>query len=95
MTNRTHLVLGASGQDGLLLTDLLARQGERVVACAGPAASSGTGRPGVEWRALDITDTEAFARLVEEHSPDVVHNLAALSSSWRSTRPTWCTTSRR
>jgi len=84
VTSRIHLVLGAGGQDGFLLTQLLAHHGERVVACArGDAGSSRV--PGVDWRPLDVTDTGAFADLVREHRPAVVHNLAALSSvgaSW-------------
>lgn len=94
MTPRTHVVLGAGGQDGSALVDLLARQGERVVACVRPGGSGrpgGSNRAGVDWQPLDVTDTTAFARLLGEHSPDVVHNLAALSSvgaSWSDPRAT-------
>jgi len=83
---RTHLVLGADGQDGALLTDLLARRGERVVACARSIPPDDRPQaPTILWHELDVTDTDAFARLVGEHAPDVVHNLAAVSSvgeSW-------------
>ncbi|MGY2876270.1 GDPmannose 4,6-dehydratase [Marmoricola sp. URHA0025 HA25] len=83
MTPRTHLVLGAGGQDGSLLVDLLVRSGERVVACVRPESA----RPphGSVVEPLDVADTDGFARLVAEHSAEVVHNLAALSSvgaSW-------------
>jgi GDPmannose 4,6-dehydratase len=65
-----HLVTGAGGQDGRLLVDLLRRQGGEVVA--------------LSLADLDVTDTAAFRRLVARHRPDVVHNLAALSSVGRS-----------
>lgn len=67
-----HLVTGAGGQDGRLLVALLRSQGDEVIA--------------LTQADLDVTDADAFARLVEKHRPDVVHNLAALSSvgqSWR------------
>jgi len=83
---RTHLVLGADGQDGWLLTELLVRHGEQVVACVRSSLPEGRRpHPGADWQALDITDTDAFGRLVRDRAPDVVHNLAAISSvgeSW-------------
>lgn len=86
MTPRTHLVLGADGQDGWLLTELLVRHGEHVVACVRSRLPEGRRfTPGADWRVLDITDTSAFEFLLRDLAPDVVHNLAAISSvgdSW-------------
>jgi GDPmannose 4,6-dehydratase len=85
VTARTHVVLGAGGQDGSALVDLLVRHGQHVVACVRPGGSRRPDTSGVDWQVIDVTDTKALARLLAQHSPDVVHNLAALSSvaaSW-------------
>jgi len=83
--SRTHLILGADGQDGWLLTELLVGKGEQVVACVRSGLPEGRRpTPGADWRVLDITDVDAFASLLDEQRPDVVHNLAAVSSVWQS-----------
>ena len=85
---RTHLVTGVAGQDGVLLARYLLRAGDRVV---------GTVRAEQDHRAMacyldavevvvhDLRDQEGFRALLDEHRPDAVHNLAAMSSvgaSW-------------
>jgi GDPmannose 4,6-dehydratase len=84
---RTHLVTGVAGQDGVLLARLLLAHGDRVVGTVLP--DSGDALLGyldrVEVVEHDVRDTDGFAGLVDEHRPDVVHNLAALTSvgaSW-------------
>lgn len=79
-----HLVTGAGGQDGILLTRLLQSLGHDVVAAtrSGAPVSGHTG-PVV---ALDVRDTSAYIALIRSHRPDVVHHLAGLSSvgeSWK------------
>lgn len=85
---RTHLVTGVTGQDGVHLARALLAAGERVVgthlgATPGPY---GVYLDGVALTPLDVRDDARFAALLEEHRPDVVHHLAALSSvgdSWQ------------
>jgi GDPmannose 4,6-dehydratase len=86
---RTHLVTGVAGQDGVLLARLLLARGDRVIGTVLP----GTDNPlaiyleRVEVLEHDVRDVDGFARLVEAHRLDVVHNLAALTSvgaSWGS-----------
>jgi GDPmannose 4,6-dehydratase len=85
-----HLITGIGGQDGILLGRHLRGRGEQVI---------GTIRPGSDTRRRlqvylpdvvlvehDIRDDEGFSRLLTEHRPDRVYNLAANSSvggSWR------------
>lgn len=84
---RTHLITGVTGQDGVLLARHLVSLGEQVVGTVtydtDPRAAIYL--PEVTIEVLDIRSTSAFADLVSRHRPDVVHNLAALSSvgaSW-------------
>lgn len=83
----THLVTGAMGQDGRLLARLLLDLGHRVVGTTlNPVARPGLLPEGTVVEALDITDRAAFARVLDSHRPDVVHNLAGQSSvglSWQ------------
>jgi len=86
--NRTHLITGVAGQDGVLLARLLRSRGDHVVGTVLP----GRGQPplapyldGVDLVPLDIRDRDGFASLVERVRPHAVHNLAAVSSvgdSW-------------
>jgi GDPmannose 4,6-dehydratase len=85
----THLVTGVAGQDGIHLARLLLRQGIRVFGTArlgsAETAAMAPYLRGVELRDLDVRDTDRFATIIDEVRPDVVHNLAAMSSvgaSW-------------
>ncbi|MGY1868658.1 MULTISPECIES: GDP-mannose 4,6-dehydratase [Nocardia] len=64
----TIVVTGAAGQDGTLLSDLLAARGERVLRI---------GRDGP----VDITDAAAVQRLVASERPEQVYLLAAVQHS--------------
>ncbi|QIS12370.1 GDP-mannose 4,6-dehydratase [Nocardia arthritidis] len=64
----TVVVTGAAGQDGRLLSDLLAARGRRVL---------GLGRGGP----VDITDPDAVDRLIAEERPEQVYLLAAVQHS--------------
>lgn len=84
---RTHLVTGVTGQDGVHLARALLAAGEHVVGThLGPDPGPyGVYLDGVVLTPLDVRDDARFAALLEEHRPDVVHHLAALSSvgdSW-------------
>ncbi|GAA4109600.1 GDP-mannose 4,6-dehydratase [Nocardioides fonticola] len=83
----THLVTGVAGQDGVHLARLLHAAGHRVVGTVSDASEPETlvYLEGIELAAHDVRDSRGFARLLERVRPDVVHNLAALSSvgaSW-------------
>lgn len=82
----THLITAVTSQDGIWLARLLASLGHRVV---GTVLPGGDERlvylPGVQVELLDVRDATAFAVVVDDVRPDVVHNLAALTSvadSW-------------
>lgn len=84
------LITGIAGQDGIYLARRLRSEGKPVV---------GTVMPGSDVRAVtaaylsdvtviehDLRDVYGFVRLVEEHAPNEVYNLAAFSSvgaSWQ------------
>ncbi len=69
------LIIGSQGQDGLLLTEFLARRG---LAVAG-LSRQGLRLPGGELApAVDLTDPEAVAALVQRTAPNTVYYLAAV-----------------
>lgn len=84
----TALVTGISGQDGAYLARHLLERGWEVV---GTRRRSGTsslwrleelgllGHPRLTLGELDLADLPAAIRLLREHRPSVVYNLAALS----------------
>lgn len=85
----THLVTGVTGQDGILLAQLLRAEGGRVIGTCRPGSPARAAMApyleGVEIVELDLQDQAGFARLVESVEPDEVYNLAAMSSvglSW-------------
>lgn len=86
--NRTHLVTGVSGQDGVLLARLLLAEGGRVVGTTRPgsptAAAMAPYLGGVEIVEIDVRDHDGMARLIADVVPDEVYNLAAISSVGRS-----------
>jgi GDP-4-dehydro-6-deoxy-D-mannose reductase len=73
------LVIGADGFAGRWLVRHLAESGDRVAAAAGPRFS-----PPLEGAAavtqLDVRDAAALARAIEDAGPDVVYDLAGVSS---------------
>jgi GDPmannose 4,6-dehydratase len=84
---RTHLVTGVSGQDGVLLARLLLARGDHVLGTVLPGSDNPllTYLDGVEVVEHDVRDADGFAALLEQHRPQAVHNLAALTSvgeSW-------------
>ncbi len=84
---RTHLITGILGQDGIWLSRQLLRQGDRVVGTISPTSDKArlVYLEGAAVHVLDLRDHAGFARLVSEVRPDLVHNLAAMTSvgaSW-------------
>ncbi|MGN6723728.1 MAG: GDP-mannose 4,6-dehydratase [Marmoricola sp.] len=86
--NRTHLITGVSGQDGVLLARLLLAEGGRVVGTVRPGSPSSTAMApyleGVDLVEMDVRDHDGMARLIADLRPDEVYNLAAISSVGRS-----------
>lgn len=76
---RCALVTGASGQDGTYLTRELAANGYRVVGAVHRPVYDTVDVP-FEVIDLDITDTAAVGDTIRQTAPDVIFNLAALSS---------------
>jgi GDPmannose 4,6-dehydratase len=83
----TALILGAAGQDGVLLSRLLLEHDMRVVGLVRPGAAEDRLRrlaPGVEISPGDVTDFERLAEVLDQYVPEQIYNLAALSSVGRS-----------
>lgn len=84
----THLITGVAGQDGALLARLLRREGVEVVGTVRPGSGEATAMApylaGVQVVEHDVCDTDGFGDLLSRHRPDVVYNLASVSSVGRS-----------
>ena len=86
-TLATHLITGVTGQDGVLLARRLLARGDRVLGTcrSGDAGELAQLLEGVELIAHDVRDADGFARILQQHRPESVTNLAALTSvgaSW-------------
>jgi len=83
----TALVTGATGQDGSYLTELLVERGWEVhTATRDVDATAATLPESVIPHTADLLDIPGLARLIDEVEPDVVFNLAGISSvaeSWK------------
>jgi GDPmannose 4,6-dehydratase len=87
--DRTALVTGVTGQDGVYLARLLADEGTRVVGTVRPGGTDGPRIAAyltdIDVAELDIRDSDRLRSLLREHHPDEVYNLAAFTSvggSW-------------
>lgn len=81
------LITGASGQDGLLLSRLLAFEGAEVlgvVRAFGAQEMLAAAAPGARAILADITNRQAMTDLIESWEPDEIYNLAGFSSVGRS-----------
>ena len=88
MKQRTALITGVAGQDGVYLARLLRREGYRVL---GTVLSIPDARPiidvylpDVEIVELDIRNSLGLGRLLDQHRPAEIYNLASWSSVGRS-----------
>ncbi|HSV37257.1 MAG TPA: GDP-mannose 4,6-dehydratase [Nocardioidaceae bacterium] len=84
----TALVTGVAGQDGIYLARRLLADGTRVVGTVLPGHRTAMSAylAGVEVVEHDVRDAVGFRALMDEHAPDEVYNLAAVSSvgaSWK------------
>lgn len=88
----TALVTGAAGFAGGHLVELLAQQGQRVVAWARPGGQPPRPAEGVTWDAVDLRDRTAVAEALKRARPDVVYHCAGaphVGHSWQKTRSTF------
>jgi GDPmannose 4,6-dehydratase len=91
----TALITGVTGQDGAYLSHFLLGKGYRVVGMLRRSASSDVIGERLRWLGIldrielvdgNLTDLSSLIRLVAEHKPDEVYNLAAQSfvaTSWQ------------
>lgn len=75
---KTSLVIGASGQDGTLLSELLAQRGDRVI---GVSRGQTRGRPGESWEPVDLLDPGQVLALIEKTRPAECYYLPAFHHS--------------
>ncbi|MEP6784645.1 MAG: GDP-mannose 4,6-dehydratase [Sphingomonadales bacterium] len=85
MKTRTALILGAAGQDGSYLAEMLLAKGYRVVGTTRemrrvPDHSASRAWQAVELVELDLCDAQAVALLVRQTAPDEIYNFAAFST---------------
>ncbi len=91
----TALVTGVTGQDGAYLTQLLLSKGYTVIGLMRRSASSDVIGERLRWLGVldhvqlvdgNLTDLSSLIRIIQEHKPDEVYNLAAQSfvaASWQ------------
>src|SRR3984885_10871875 len=89
------LITGVTGQDGAYLSHFLLGKGYRVIGMLRRSASSDVIGERLRWLGIldrielvdgNLTDLSSLIRLVAEHKPDEVYNLAAQSfvaTSWQ------------
>ena len=75
---KTSLVIGASGQDGTFLTELLARRGDKVV---GVEQNKVWSAPAENWDAVDILNQQEVLALVKKTQPAECYYLPAFHHS--------------
>ncbi|QCC78588.1 GDP-mannose 4,6-dehydratase [Nocardioides daphniae] len=86
------LVTGVAGQDGTYLAELLLADGVEVHGLVRPDDDTAYVPDGVVLHAGDVTDHESTRTLLHELGPDLVVNLAAMSSvarSWSEPELSW------
>ena len=91
----TALITGVTGQDGAYLTQLLLNSGYKVVGLMRRSASSDVIGERLRWLGVldhvqlvdgNLTDLSSLIRIMQDHKPDEVYNLAAQSfvaASWQ------------
>ncbi len=91
----TALITGVTGQDGAYLTQLLLNSGYKVIGLMRRSASSDVIGERLRWLGVldhvqlvdgNLTDLSSLIRVIQEHKPDEVYNLAAQSfvaASWQ------------
>ena len=91
----TALITGVTGQDGAYLSQFLLDKGYRVLGLMRRSASSDVIGERLRWLGVlnqvelidgNLTDLSSLIRVVQDHQPDEVYNLAAQSfvaASWQ------------
>ena len=91
----TALVTGVTGQDGAYLSQLLLGKGYSVIGMMRRSASSDVIGERLRWLGIlddvqivdgNLTDLSSLIRILQDHKPDEVYNLAAQSfvaASWQ------------
>ncbi len=91
----TALVTGVTGQDGAYLAQLLLNKGYTVIGLMRRSASSDVIGERMRWLGIldhvqlvdgNLTDLSSLIRILQDHKPDEVYNLAAQSfvaASWQ------------
>ena len=79
---KTHMILGGLGQDGILLSDQLIREGEKVVAYVKKETYkySKFKNNKVTYIFDDIFDKSLFSQNLSRYRPDYIYNFVSLSS---------------
>ena len=79
MSQRTALVLGANGQDGSYLCEILCARGYSVIAVGSqPQARWPLAGTNYAYRACDIGDMTALAALLRDTRPGIIFHFAAI-----------------
>ena len=91
----TALVTGVTGQDGAYLAQLLLGRGYTVIGLMRRSASSDVIGERMRWLGIldhvqlvdgNLTDLSSLIRIIQDHKPDEIYNLAAQSfvaASWQ------------
>ena len=91
----TALITGVTGQDGAYLAQLLLGKGYRVIGLMRRSASSDVIGERLRWLGIlgdvelvdgNLTDISSLIRIIQQHKPDEIYNLAAQSfvaASWQ------------
>jgi GDPmannose 4,6-dehydratase len=91
---RTCLITGITGQDGAYLAQLLLQKGYRVLGLMRRSASSDVVGERLRWLGIiddvelidgNLIDISSLMRVIKDHDPDEIYNLAAQSfvaTSW-------------
>ena len=92
---KTALITGITGQDGAYLAKLLLGQGYKVVGLLRRSASADVIGTRLRWIGVlddvqlvdgNLTDLSSLIRVIQDHRPDEIYNLAAQSfvaASWQ------------
>ena len=94
MTERV-LITGAAGQDGMILSAMLAREGIETVGLVKPGTDVQLLRrytPNISVIEADLTDTDRLVELVVDIEPTQVYNLGGFTSpgeSWHHSEEVW------